>query len=297
MRPGRYTWPVCRLAQYANGPWSAASVCRSYPFGLHSSLRIVAIRPPARSTIKRRIVTRQGDKVSILTVLASFVLRVCRRPSPEVPGFQGRHDVCRTKKIFTNPDVAVNVVVGCLSGSLTPSDSKLLVQNAMSLIKHCPLPSSSTTHKCHMEQLSSARSPPSADRDSNDSINLHSTFLDEADDPHAYFVRMDTDSGLSDNLVNTSNADDSGAGALLDDALSAAMEAIAEANRLNEGAESENGLGSVDTHTHHHLPMVSLNSSFGSTDKLDPDMEIQAHSPSGDMFSNGALVFDYDKVP
>ncbi|KAF7262206.1 hypothetical protein EG68_00499 [Paragonimus skrjabini miyazakii] len=167
----------------------------------------------------------------------------------------------------------------------------------MSLIKHCPLPSSSTTHKCHMEQLSSARSPPSANRDSNHTVNLHSTFLDEADVSHAYFVRMDTDSGLSDNLVNTSNADDSGAGALLDDALSAAMEAIAEANRLNESAESETGLGSIDTHTHHHLPVVSLNSSFGSTDKLDPDMEIQAHSPSGDMFSNDALVFDYDKVP
>ncbi|KAF8566364.1 hypothetical protein P879_04740 [Paragonimus westermani] len=168
----------------------------------------------------------------------------------------------------------------------------------MSLIKHCPLPSSSAIHKCHMDpvaELSSARSPPSADRDSNDSVNLDSTFLDEADDPHAYFVRMDTDSGLSDNLVSTSNVDDTGASALLDDALSAAMEAIAEANRLNECAESENELGSIDTQAHHHLPTVSLNSSFGSTDKLDPDMNMQAHSPSGDMFSDDALVFDYDK--
>ncbi|KAA3677848.1 uncharacterized protein DEA37_0008238 [Paragonimus westermani] len=228
---------------------------------------MVAIRPPARSTTKRRIVTRQGDKVFTDCI----------------------NNQCSERRIEFS----------CLDGATYSAVRHLLHSlDDMSLIKHCPLPSSSAIHKCHMDpvaELSSARSPPSADRDSNDSVNLDSTFLDEADDPHAYFVRMDTDSGLSDNLVNTSNVDDTGANALLDNALSAAMEAIAEANRLNEGAESENELGSIDTQTHHHLPIVSLNSSFGSTDKLDPDMNVQTHSPSGDMFSDDTLVFDYDK--
>ncbi|TGZ56647.1 hypothetical protein CRM22_010121 [Opisthorchis felineus] len=149
-----------------------------------------------------------------------------------------------------------------------------------SLVKHCPLPrTDAETSTRENIEAPGYMTPISGDGDL-----IQEDDCENRDDIHQYLPHTRSSDG--------SVGDGTGTTSLLDEALSAAMEAIADANRFNAASNNcDTETVSCSDVVTNHPPISSITSSMESTDKLASHLDLR----SDRFFPSTSSSFDFIK--
>ncbi|OON15000.1 hypothetical protein X801_09204, partial [Opisthorchis viverrini] len=156
--------------------------------------------------------------------------------------------------------------------------------NAMnSLVKHCPLPrTDAEAATAESIEAPGYMTPISGDGD----------LIQEDDCGNRDIHQYSSHARSSDDSVG----DGTGTASLLDEALSAAMEAIADANRFNAASTNcdTETVSCSDVGTNHPPPISSITSSMESTDELESHLNLRSDSFFPGASNSFAFVKDMD---